>query len=329
MAEVDTTALSGTPPDPAYRERYPWHARPWATLTQNLARLPHAMLLHGPRGLGKRAFAWRLAHSLLCTERVAGAAACGRCQSCALFEAGTHPDLLFIEPLEDSVTITIDQVRAVHDFLALRPHTASHKLVLLMPADAMNVNAANALLKVLEEPPAGGLLILATDQLTRLPATIRSRCSAVAFRPPSSAEASEWLGRQGVTGDISDLLQQAGGAPLNALAATRATGGVNYDELRKDVEGLQVGKEDPLRCASRWKTAGAKPCLEWFQQYVAQIIRQVMTENNDKFKININNLFDFSDVISSARNALNGPLDETLLLEDVLLEWHRISRAMN
>lgn len=328
MAEAVATE-SGSLPNPGYRERYSWHAKPWAALTQDMSRLPHAVLLHGPSGLGKTAFAWRLAHSLLCTRREPDAAGCGQCHSCALFDAGTHPDLLLVSPLGDSSIITVDQVRAVHEFLALRPHTAPHKLVLLMPAEAMNVNAANALLKVLEEPPPGGLLVLVTPQPTRLPATIRSRCSAIAFRPPTVAEASQWLTNNGLSGDLPVLLQQAGGAPLSVLAAIQSPEETTDDELQKDLQQLQAGQEDPVRCATRWKGIGAPRCLAWFQRHIATAIRVAMaSENKEKYNINIKDLFIFSDVISRARTALNGPVDEALLLEDVLIEWRRISRGM-
>lgn len=333
MAETGEPPSSGFVPDPGYREHYPWHAKTWATLTQGIARLPHAILLQGPAGLGKGAFAWRLAHFLLCVNRGADASACGTCHSCTLFAAGTHPDLLTVRPPEDSATIPVDQVREVRDFLALKPHTAAHKLVLLAPAEAMNVNAANALLKVLEEPPPGGVLVLVTAQPARLPATLRSRCSAIAFRAPAHADGRQWLDRQGVTGDLETALEQAGDAPLLALASIRSPNPVGHEQLRKDLEALQAGQDDPLRCATRWKNAGASYCLGWLQRHVADLIRAKMTgtdlpENSKKLSLNLKDLFKYSDAVAEAKNLLRGPLDEGLLLEDLLIQWHRISRRI-
>jgi DNA polymerase III subunit delta' len=335
MAETgEKIPASGILPDPGHRERYPWHSKAWAALTRSWERLPHAVLLHGPAGIGKRAFAWRFAHALLCSSRTTDGEACGACYSCGLYRAGTHPDLLSVGPAEDSAVITVDQVREVRDFLALRPHTARHKLVLAAPAEAMNVNAANALLKVLEEPPAGGLLVLTTARPGQLPATIRSRCTAIAFRPPLAADAVAWVTQQGIQGDPGTWLQLAGGAPLRALAAADSSLAADFMQLQKDVEALRLGQDEPLRCAARWKDIGAGCCLEWFQQYVAGRIRAEMTgpaQRQDKkiFSLYLKELFEFSDVISEARQLLDGPLDENLLVEDVLIRWHRIGRGMD
>src|SRR5436190_21590742 len=111
MAEVAESA-SGITPDSGYSARYPWHEDTWARLTHDLSALPHALLLHGSAGLGKRAFAWRLAHSALCAAPGAQAQACGVCVSCRRFAAGTHPDLFPVSPIDESVIITIDQVRS-------------------------------------------------------------------------------------------------------------------------------------------------------------------------------------------------------------------------
>jgi DNA polymerase III subunit delta' len=331
--KVENLPVSGSLPHPAHRERYPWQARAWTALTQSFGRLPHAILLHGPAGLGKAAFAWRLAQALICTQSGADANACGQCYSCRLFAAGTHPDLLSVRPLEDSATIMVDQVREVRDFLSLKPHTATHKLVLLMPAEAMNINAANALLKVLEEPPARAVLLLVTAQPLRLPATIRSRCTATAFRAPPLADTARWLQQQGAAGDLPTILQQTGGAPLRALEAARTSMAAEYEQLRKDAEALRLGRDEPLRCAVRWKDIGAAVCLEWFQRYLTELIRAQMMELNDRRieskSLQLNDLFYYLDVLTEAKNQLNGPLDPLLLLEDVLIRWHRVARRMD
>ena len=175
-------------------ERYPWHASPWSSLTQRLELLPHALLLYGQPGLGMRAFALRLARTLLCAHPVVEAEACGRCQGCLLLTAGNHPDIAVVEPLEDKSSIAIDQIRELGSFLSLRPHTASRKVVVIAPAEAMTLSAANSLLKMLEEPPLGSVIILMhASYPARLPATIRSRCTRVLFKPPSEPDALGWL----------------------------------------------------------------------------------------------------------------------------------------
>lgn len=325
MAEVDEAQRAGIPPHPGYRERYPWHARPWAAITRDVARLPHALLLHGQPGLGKEAFAWRLAHALICASPVAGEA-CGECKSCRLYVAGTHPDLKAIGLEEDSRQIGVDQIRSVGAFLALRPHTAARKVVIIAPADAMNLSSANSLLKVLEEPPLGSLLLLVSSRVARLPATIRSRCAAVAFGVPPGSEAADWLSGQGVV-DPEAVLAAAGGAPLAALALDRSNGLADRDEVLRSFEAVGAGKEDAVRCATRWKTIGSARSLGWVQDEIANRIAGGMTAGADKTNTSqIKALFDLFDRMSQARSLLETPLDETLLLEDVLIRWSRSTR---
>lgn len=318
---------------------YPWHAASWGTLTARLDRLPHALLLQGPAGLGKRAFALRLAQTLLCEKPGANAAACGGCKSCLLFSAGTHPDLTFVEPGEESTHILIDQVRALNESLTLMPHTAARKVAILAPAEAMNLNAANSLLKILEEPPLGSVLLLVTHQPTRLPATVRSRCAHVALSPPERAEALSWLRtRPGMEETAGQLLELAGVAPLRALALAGAAFLEKRAQLIKDLEVIWARQDEVLSAASRWKSSGSELCLAWLYVFVADLIRclqagadsQVVNPEAKtlwhKYKntINSNELYHFINDIPKYKNLLSSPLDEQLLLEDVLLGWYQI-----
>src|SRR5687768_12580266 len=134
----------------------PWHSAHFSHLIalRDQGRLGHAYLLEGPRGLGKRAFALYLARALLCQRPQAGHP-CGTCQSCLLLAAGTYPDLWQVEPEEDKRAIRIEQLRDTVDFMSRTAGPGSRKVIIISPAEAMNVNAANALLKALEEPSPG------------------------------------------------------------------------------------------------------------------------------------------------------------------------------
>lgn len=335
MAGADSASTG----DPT-AERYPWHDALWATLARQFERLPHALLLYGRPGLGKHAFAMQLAQALLCAAPRNGVG-CGQCHGCRLFAAGTHPDLTVIGLVEDAKSVTIDQIRALGDFLSLRPHTAARKVVVISPAEAMNLNAANALLKLLEEPPLGSILLLVSSYPARLPATIRSRCSRVFFKVPARNEGSSWL-RSHASGATKPegLLALAGGAPLLANAMAQAGFAENRAQLLQDVATLSSGREDPVTCAARWKSLGSGICLGWLYSFVADLIKRwiageevelINPEANrfiaeSKRTFEISELYNFIDVIGQYYRQLGGPLDELLILEDILIRWAQISR---
>ena len=133
---------------------YPWQADVFADLQQRRVqgRLPHALLISGPVGIGKQQLANVFSQSLLCAEPQADDLACGQCHACSLYAAGTHPDLFRLSPEEDSKVIKIDQIRTLIEKISLSSHYGRYRMVILNPADAMNIAAANALLKTLEEP---------------------------------------------------------------------------------------------------------------------------------------------------------------------------------
>jgi DNA polymerase-3 subunit delta' len=212
--------------------RLPWlPLLPWqldaarAALAQR-ASWPHALLVHGPRGIGKHALALNFAQALLCEAPRADGLACGDCAGCRYASAGQHPDfmrleLLLIDPDEGTLatveTIGIDRVRALTEFVQLTSHRQRAKVAVIAPAERMNAAAANALLKTLEEPPPGTFLILVSDQPGRVPATILSRCRKLAAPLPTPAAARAWLAAQGVAAP-DQALAQAAGAPIDALA---------------------------------------------------------------------------------------------------------------
>ncbi len=214
----------------------------WNVLRSQVDRLPHAVLIQGPAGIGKLALAEQLATRLLCETPTTEGDACSRCDGCRLVASGNHPDLRRIEPeavaaqrsdAEDaapgveggargvrgakpSLEIKIDQVRELSDFLYLGSHRGGRRVALVHPAEAMNVHAANALLKGLEEPPPGAMFILVSHQPARLLPTIRSRCVIVAVPRPEERAALAWLEEQGDSCDAARWLAFAGGSPRSA-----------------------------------------------------------------------------------------------------------------
>jgi DNA polymerase-3 subunit delta' len=213
---------------------HPWNQPLLESLLQRASRLPHAVLLHGPRGVGKLALAERIGQGLLCEHKDPAKRPCDKCDACRWFAAGNHPDFRRLEPealrkpsenpedeapakkTRPSTEIKIDQVRELAQFLNLRSHRGALRIALVHPAEALNENSQNALLKGLEEPPAGAMFLLVSHAPTRLLPTIRSRCQAVPVPVPERQGALAWLERQGAK-EAARWLAYAGGAPLRAL----------------------------------------------------------------------------------------------------------------
>lgn len=219
----------------------PWQQALWRQVTGERARIPHALLLHGGRGTGKRHFMRALALALLCESPAAESLSCGQCAGCQLNAVDNHPDLYWLVPEIDqpvrededdsdepesagtgratkaSREIKIGQVRAVGELLTLAPHRGGRRVVVLAPAEALNGPAANALLKLLEEPPPGVHFLAVSDELDAVLPTVRSRCVLQRAPVPAPSDALAWLSAQGVA-DAEDALAEAGGAPVGLAA---------------------------------------------------------------------------------------------------------------
>jgi DNA polymerase-3 subunit delta' len=306
----------------------PWHAEHWSRLRARRQRdaLPHALLLCGPAGLGKRAFATRLVQSLLCLQPVDDDA-CGQCRSCLLMAAGTHPDVVSLSfgLRKDGVQrseIVVDQIRELSARLAMRSQYGGWQVAVLDPADAMNAAAANALLKTLEEPSAQTMLILLADAPWRLPATIRSRCQRIEFHLPAADEALAWLRGEGVD-NAADALAAAGGNP--GLARDWAQEGAldRRLEVRKDLAALASGRGQPVEVVKRWLDNEPSQRL-WF---AAQAAADEMKAGSMRAGGPIGSAMDaealghWYDAVNRARESLRGPLRGDLLLLELLAQW--------
>ena len=248
----------------------PWHSEQFQRFAAAGPALPHALLFSGPRGIGKLAFAHALAQRLLCESAAPASGACGACSACTWFAAASHPDYREIEPAQDEgsdgerkTAIGVDQIRALADFINMSSHRGGPKVIVLHPAEALNVNAANALLKNLEEPPARTFFMLVTHRSHLLLPTIRSRCQHVALRTPDAQEAAAWLAAEGVR-DEALALAHMGNAPLLA----REVQGTEYWGARAAfLRQLAARDIDVLAAAEAVRDYPILHVLAWLQKW--------------------------------------------------------------
>lgn len=306
----------------------PWHAEQWSRLQARRQRdaLPHALLLCGAAGLGKRAFAQRFIHGLMCNDSVDGEA-CGRCRSCLLIEAGSHPDLVGLSfGLRRDGTprteIVVDQIRELSARLAMRSQLGGWQVATIDPADAMNAAAANALLKTLEEPATQTMLILLADSPWRLPQTIRSRCQRIEFHLPGTAAALGWLQGEGID-DGQAALAAAGGNP--GLAAAWAGQGAleQRAEVRKDLAALAAGRGQPIEVVKRWLDDEPVQRLWFAAQAVADELRARSRQSAPPLgsALDAEALAGWYGAVNRTREGLRGPLRADLLLLELLARW--------
>ena len=316
---------------------YPWHRDQWDQLRRRASqrRLPHGLLLTGPAGIGKRAFAEAFARALFCQSPASNGHACGACVACRLLEAGTHPDFSVVVPLEDKTHIVIDQIRDLSRVLGYKSHAGGYKVAILVPAEQLNHAAANSLLKTLEEPSDNTLLMLITERPARLPATIRSRCQQVRFPAPSIDEGSAWLATRIESADPALLLKLADGAPLQALQLAQDDTLNKRGQWLEQLLQLRHRQEDPMRVAADWSSDGQVRPLYWVGSFLMDLIRCKSGDVSNFKNSDLNDLLQklSTDIAlprlhellertwQSYRLAMQSSVNRQLLLEEFLIQW--------
>ena len=315
---------------------YPWLEPYWGRLQGAIreARLPHALLISGPAGVGKRVLAMALARRVLCLQPD-NENACGVCQSCQLFAAGTHADLQLIETLDDSKVIKVDQIRELIERNSLTPHIANIKVHLLQDVHLMNTNAANSLLKTLEEPSTNSLLILLTDRPENLTATIRSRCQQIQIATPDTSQSLSWLEQQNIPGQAALLLSLAQGAPLKALAMADDGQLALRKQVFTEFGKVIFNKLDPVQVATDWQSHDKALLIIWLINWTVDMMRikfGIDSQNidNKDFAAGLKKiaghkshqqLFELYASLLESGRLLNTQVNANLLLESLLLNW--------
>ncbi|MCS6945951.1 MAG: DNA polymerase III subunit delta' [Sutterellaceae bacterium] len=344
----------------------PWHAAHWHELQALRARHAHAILLHGPAGVGKKGLALDLAAAVLCEAPVEEGRACGRCAGCILTARRNHPDLRIVVPdrlawlrPEDidvdreeelptrgteeasgrpSGEISIDDVRALVALLDLTTHRGGYRVVVLTPAEAMTAEAANALLKMLEEPPPRTLFILTSDQLDEVLPTVISRCMLVRVGLPPQAVALPWLRAHGVE-DAAQALAEVGGAPLLALPRTHLPAQVRRLLRAALASGARLDAVTVGAQLPRTVVVAEVICLflRWAWDLLALrfggSVRYHLNERDALVRLarqwSTASLLEWIDLLLRARASAEHSLNARLTVEALLLEYVRRLRADN
>lgn len=317
---------------------YPWQQALWQQMIHR-PQQAHAYLLHGTQGIGKRAFAESLMAYLLCQQPVDGMP-CGQCKSCHLLAASTHPDVFVLEPEGEDKPIKVDQVRDLVGFVSQTAQMGGRKVLLIEPAEAMNLNAANALLKSLEEPSGDTVILMISHQLSRLLPTIRSRCMLQAMPLPSHEQTLQWLAEALPDEDEATralLVALAVDSPLKALRLHEldaiAQRAVAVDGIKK----LLKQQVTPSQLAETLNKMPLIWLMDWFLDWSQAILRYQLTQDEAELglddmakvvqylasKASRSDILQLQDWLLEQRQKVLGKanLNPVLLLEALLIRW--------
>jgi DNA polymerase III subunit delta' len=288
-------------------------------------RLAHGLLIHEDPGAGGLELARWIAQRVNCSEQER--APCGECQNCKWAAANQHPDITLLRPEEDSEYIKVEAVRALIADLALTAHGRGYKIAILEPADALYPNAANSLLKTLEEPPARTVLMLVTSQPSRLLPTLRSRCSRLRLTGPDRGQAAAFLAQARGAGPWEEALAATGAGPYALLDADAAAlADLRADTLRT-LRDIGSGNVQPPAVADKWargELATRLACVEsWVTERILEStsIRDVTHLSGSGLAPNICRLFELSDSVRDMRRIAHTSINKAMAVEALLWRW--------
>ncbi|MDR1057804.1 MAG: DNA polymerase III subunit delta' [Coxiellaceae bacterium] len=323
----------------------PWHQSMWQYLVdqRNIGKLPHALLIQGLPGVGKTVLAKNLAALLLCQKSLGNNIFCGECSSCILLQADNHPDFILVQPEEQRKAIKIDQIREIIVELNNTSHQGGMKVVIIESAELLGIAAANALLKTLEEPATGTLLVLISSYPLLLPATIRSRCQMVSIDIPEYSIACNWLKQEVPGADIELLLSLAENAPLKALGFVKEGILQKRQEFFNNLYALQeseISLEQMITKSIAW---GLDNLIITFMYIINDLVKckLAVAENiinkdqKEKLcfyasKINMDKLLYYRDKLYELRTCLMHKinLNQQLVIENLIISWLQICEGV-
>lgn len=316
---------------------YPWQSSVWERLRDFVSRerVPHALLLSGPAGVGKLGLARAFLGLLFCDSMTA----CGRCDGCVQYAAGTHPDFHEVTFEEtDSGTlrkqIVVDQIRDMSAEMSLTSRQSGWKAVLLHPADAMNVNAANSLLKTLEEPPARSLLLLVTHRPGALPATIRSRCHQMALPRVPGETGVTWLREQGVA-NAETAFAFANGSPLRARELAESGFLQQRGDMLQRLAAVRLRGASAVAVSGEWEKLALHEVVDFLDAVTEDLVHLLQTSGHGALRnpdlgnalkslgegVDLVALHRYREALREGRRLVDTSVNPRLLIESLLLPW--------
>ncbi len=328
----------------------PWQHDNWQRALRFLSdgRLAHAVLLSGPASVGKLEFCLSFIQRLNCTSPTRDDYSCGGCKDCLLFLARTHPDIRILNVDEDAgldkklsnktEQIKVDDIREINQFMTLSRQQGGYKVVCLNYAETMNNNAANALLKTLEEPPQNSIIFLITHRADALLPTIKSRCQTWKFNLPSDEQSLSWLNQQKTQENWPTLLKVAGNRPLLALELDASGLDEDRASFYQDLGHFLLGKSSVTKISSKHQDEQLERLVVWQQAWCADLARchyddqPVTLENPDirrslhslVGRVDLHSLFRYMDKLTELRRFSSAPLNKRLFIEDMLIRCQEI-----
>lgn len=360
-------------PDYTQTSIFPWQSSVWEKLyasnftnqTQT-GNFPHAILLAGVAGIGKKELALYFAKGLLCQSpqnnpQTGQIEPCQSCRSCQLFNSGNHPDFNHITTPEDKKVIPVDNIRELIQWSVLSSQFGGKKIIFIEPAEAMNPNASNSLLKTLEEPVSNTIIILLTNKKQALLPTIRSRCQTIDLALPEKQSALQWLEHAlikqetGASNSAQLLLSLASGAPLFALELSQGDHLDVRHTIINHLLSIVNDSADPVAIAETLfkqtkikKTTTKKKQLVfsaydviyWMDSIVSDMARLAQNCDQDtitnidffdslqqlSFRLNLKNVLQLSDLINKAYYEIQGQININLLFEKLLIDWNNCKK---
>ena len=318
---------------------YPWQQQVWETLTGRFPELGHGLLLYGKKGSGKHAFAQHFLSWVLCLNKKVDAA-CGECSSCQWLKSDTHPNYVYISTDDDNkkqnAKIKIEKIRDLLPFV--QQTVDGWRVIVIAPAEALNMASANALLKTLEEPGDRTLILLLADHYLKLPATIRSRLQHFALDRITPELGQQYLQihlSESQTAQIPLLMSLSNQMPLQALNLAKMDWIKRRAEFLQDWQKLVIHKSMPMQYATKWNKE--LPFVDFIQMFEYLLSDIVCVKLNQSVKnadlelheiseqYSLETLFDLYEALQQFKQLVEQNVQTNLIIDQLFIKMMNVA----